>query len=336
MGLVQTIAMTELLAESWYEPPDAGGLHLSTLVQQLLSLIAQHGGVQPQDAYRALCSKGPFDTVSSADFADLLRSLGKRDVLMQASDGLLLLGVAGERIVNHYSFYAAFQGTEEYRLLADGRVLGTLAVDQSMVVGTLLIFGGARWKVLGVDAATKTIDLARSSSGRPPLFDGGAAAVHDVVRRRMFALYTGTDEPAYLDSAARRMLAEARAEFRRWHLDTERLVAVDGRTYLFAWAGDRILTTLTAIFTSTGLEVGTEAMTIATSAGIAHVADHLKRLAAGTPPDVAGLIDHLGNQIIDKWDELIDAPLRHRAHGCHALDVEGAWREVQDGFGHDG
>jgi ATP-dependent helicase Lhr and Lhr-like helicase len=336
VGLVQTIAMTELLAESWYEPPDAGGLHLSTLVQQLLSLIAQHGGVQPKDAYVALCSKGPFDAVSSAVFADLLRSLGKRDVIMQASDGLLLLGVAGERIVNHYSFYAAFQSAEEYRLVAEGRVLGTLAVDQTVVVGTLLIFGGARWKVLGVDAAMKTIDLARSSSGRPPLFDGGVAAVHGVVRRRMYALYKGTDVPAYLDGAAQRMLDEARSEFHRWHLDTERLISVDGRTYLFTWAGDRVLDTLATMLTSRGLVVGTEAIAISTSTDVASVADHLTRLAQGSPPDAADLVDHLGDLVIDKWDELIDAPLRHHAHGYHALDVEGAWREVLDGFSRRG
>src|SRR5450759_1188464 len=53
--LVQSIAMVNLLLERWNEAPDSGGLHLSTLTQQLLSLIAQHGGITPLQAERLVC-----------------------------------------------------------------------------------------------------------------------------------------------------------------------------------------------------------------------------------------------------------------------------------------
>jgi ATP-dependent helicase Lhr and Lhr-like helicase len=56
-GLVQSIAMLDLL-EGWCEPPDQDALHLSTLTQQVMSAIAQHGGVTPTAAYRALCGPG--------------------------------------------------------------------------------------------------------------------------------------------------------------------------------------------------------------------------------------------------------------------------------------
>lgn len=46
-GLLQAIAMTELMiAEKWCEPPDVDRLHLSTLVQQVMSVIAESGGVR--------------------------------------------------------------------------------------------------------------------------------------------------------------------------------------------------------------------------------------------------------------------------------------------------
>ncbi|HET8680449.1 MAG TPA: DEAD/DEAH box helicase, partial [Micromonosporaceae bacterium] len=41
--LVQCVAMVELLTTGWYEPPDTAGLHLSTLIQQVLSITAQRG-----------------------------------------------------------------------------------------------------------------------------------------------------------------------------------------------------------------------------------------------------------------------------------------------------
>jgi hypothetical protein len=48
--------------------------------------------------------------------------MGQSDpaLIEQASDGLLLLGSMGETLTSHYSFYAVFQTSEEYRLIADG------------------------------------------------------------------------------------------------------------------------------------------------------------------------------------------------------------------------
>jgi len=58
-------------------------------------------------------------------------ALGESDVALieQSPDGMLLLGGAGEQLVEHYSFYAVFQTAEEYRLLTGGTELGTLPVD---------------------------------------------------------------------------------------------------------------------------------------------------------------------------------------------------------------
>src|SRR2546427_7473607 len=41
---VKVTAMISLLLEGWFEPPMAHGVHLSTLVQQMLSYVAQSGG----------------------------------------------------------------------------------------------------------------------------------------------------------------------------------------------------------------------------------------------------------------------------------------------------
>ena len=139
--LVQTIAMLELLRAGWCEPPDQDALHPSTLIQQLLSAIAQHGGITAAAGYRALCGPGsPFTAVTQAQFGSLLRDLGTREVLTQAADGTLLLGAVGERTVNHYSFYAAFTAAEEYRLFTGGRPLGTMPADLTLYAGALLIF----------------------------------------------------------------------------------------------------------------------------------------------------------------------------------------------------
>ena len=53
-------------------------------------------------------------------FARLLRDLGSAETALveQAPDGTLLLGPQGEKLVEHYSFYAVFQNAEEFRVVA--------------------------------------------------------------------------------------------------------------------------------------------------------------------------------------------------------------------------
>jgi ATP-dependent Lhr-like helicase len=58
---------------------------------------------------------------------------------------MLLLGSMGETLTSHYSFYAVFQTSEEYRLVADGQQTGTLPVDNMIAPGMLIIFSGRRW-----------------------------------------------------------------------------------------------------------------------------------------------------------------------------------------------
>lgn len=187
--LVLAIASVELLLVRWYEPPRPSALHLSTLIQQVLSLIAQHGGVTPKDAYRTLCATGPFRTVGAHVFADLLRDLGARDLVRQEPDGLLIHGGVGERLVNHYTFYAAFASPVEYRVVTTGRTLGTLPMEQPLPEKALFVFAGRRWQVVRADARSRVIEVVRSSGGRAPRFTGSGPDVHDRVRLEMRRIY---------------------------------------------------------------------------------------------------------------------------------------------------
>lgn len=215
LGLLRSIAMIDLLLEGWCEPARTGALHLSTLVHQILSIITERGGAHAPRLYRILCQDGPFRQVSPAIFADVLRAMGQSDpaLIEQASDGLLLLGPMGEMLTSHYSFYAVFQTSEEYRLIADGRELGTLPVDNMIAPGMLIIFSGRRWLVEEVDDRGKVILVTPSKAGTPPIFGGDAGLIHDVVIDRMFGILNRQDVPAYLDLTARELLAEARSHF---------------------------------------------------------------------------------------------------------------------------
>lgn len=326
--LVQSIAMVNLLLQRWNEAPDSGGLHLSTLTQQLLSLIAQHGGITPMQAHQTLCLYGPFAGVTPTLFKMLLRTLAseKVDLITQASDGLLLLGVAGERLVNHYSFYAAFRTAEEYRLIASGRTLGTLPIDYPLMPGSLLIFGGRRWKVLAVEARAKVVELVRSSGGRPPLFTGSGGEVADRVRQEMRTIYTTTGVPAYLDASAVRLLAEGRANFTRFGLGEDPLLTSGTDTRIFAWRGDRILSTLAVALTGAGIDVAQDGVCLTmTGADRATAVTHLRALLAEGPPDPVTLAARVGTKVVEKYDDQLTDELLNEAFAARSLDVDGAW-----------
>lgn len=329
-GLVHSIAMLDLLLEGWCEPPDQGALHLSTLIQQVMSAIAQHGGVTAAAAYRALCGPGsPFTAVTQAQFAALLRGLGVNDVLVQSDDGTLLLGQVGERTVDHYSFYAAFTSPEEYRLLMSGRPLGTVPLDQALYADALLIFGGRRWKVTAVDHAQKIIEVTPAAGGRPPHFDGGHGAVHDQVRAKMRSVLAAAPVPRYLSTAAVSLLREARAAYARYKL-AEHMTVRDGPdTVLFPWAGSRVTQTLAAQLTSAGLEASDDGLVITVlKADPGQVRERLKAVAEAGPADPVSLALRVANKKASKYDDWIEDGLLSADYACRALDCPGAWRQA--------
>ena len=326
--LIQSIAMLELLLAGWCEPPDQDALHLSTLIQQVLSAIAQHGGVSAASAYRALCGAGsPFTTVTQAQFVTLLHGLGVHDVLVQSSDGTLLLGPLGERTVNHYSFYAAFASQEEYRIFLNGRPLGTMPADRALYVNALLIFGGRRWKVSSVDHQQKVIEVAPAAGGRPPDFGGGAAGVHDRVRAEMRSVLASDVIPRYLSATAATLLGEARDAYVRYHLAEQRILQSGQDTVLFPWAGSRVMVTLAAQLSAAGVEASNDGLIITVAKAAADkVRDHLRALVGAGPADPVVLAARVVNKASAKYDEWIEDNLLSADYARRALDCPGAWR----------
>ena len=238
--LVRSIAMVELLRERWCEPPASQALHLSTLCHQVLSVIAERGGVDAGLLYEVLCTTGPFKRVSQAMFARLLRDIGSPETALieQVADGTLLLGPRGESLVEHYSFYAVFQTAEEFRVVARGRPIGSLPATNVFVPGMTIILAGKRWRITQVHSKDRVIDVSEDRVGRPPPFGGTTGQVHDRIIEEMRAVLLGNEIPGYLDGVAARLLESARSEFKRLKLDRRSICSLGEKSALIAtWAG---------------------------------------------------------------------------------------------------
>lgn len=325
--LVEATAMVRLLMTKWCEPPNTGALHLSTLVQQVLSLIAQYGGARAADAWRVLCRDGAFPAVTEEIFIKLLRELGAHDIIIQSSDATLLLGVKGERIVNHYSFYTAFVTPEEYHLVSSGHELGTLPISHPLSDGSYIIFAGQRWRVRSVDVERRIVDLEPSPAGRAPRFTGGGADVHERVRQEMKAVYESTDVPPFLDPDARTLLQEGRDAYAAYHLAQAPLVEYSSNVAIFCWVGDRVLDTLLVQLRDRDLPVECDGIAIIVNdISASALIPHLRALAAQGPADAVQLAGTVSNKLIEKHHVFLSEELLSIDYGSCRLDPEGAWQ----------
>jgi len=329
--LFQCVAMVHLLTTGWYEPPDTAGLHLSTLIQQILAVTAQSGGATAGELYPMLCGHGPFRRIDQSTFARLLRDLGRHDLIRQHDRGLLLPGGEGDRLINHYSFYVSFRTSQDYRLIADGYTLGTLPVDRPILPGASLIFSGARWRVVSVDTGSRIIELTAADAGRPPVFPGTGGEIADEVRRTMRRVYRSTTVPAYLDATARTLIAQGRAAFHAAGHATQRIFARGPETLLFPWRGDRIMNTLTVVLAGRGLQTGQDGLAISVAnRSPADVHDLIRELAADTLPDPIALARTVPAKAHDKYDRYLSDELLDAAYAARALDVPGTWATLAE------
>lgn len=324
--IVQSAAMVRLMLGRWLEDPDDPGYNYSTLVQQILSVIAQHGGASAADLYRALCGPGPFTLVDKSRFVQLLRAMADKDLVIQASDGLLLHGQVGERHVNHYEFYAAFKTAEEWRLVSGSKTLGAVPISHPLWTGATLIFGGRRWTVTDLDLSKRVVHLERSSGGTPPNFGGNAALVSNGVRKEMAAVYRSDETPSWLDETARSLLAEGRDAFRRYRLDRTTVIDQGTGILLIPWAGDKAMFTATMALLSEGIEAAVAGPVIELpGTGRNKAATAITRLLDSDPPTAASLASLIENPEAEKWDWALSSELAQEAAGARSLDIPGAW-----------
>lgn len=247
-------------------------------------------GATAAQLHRQLCQEGPFRQVSTALFLDVLRAMGAPEtrLIEQAQNGLMLLGAVGERLVEHYGFYAVFPTPEEYRLITGGRDLGSIPVENILAPGMMLIFSGRRWTVQEVAPQDKVITVTPAKAGVPPRFGGAPGLIHDRVITKMREIFEAAQEPAYLDATARDLLAEARRNYHALGFAETPIVQVgDDAVFLATGCGTVKTMTLALALQGFGHEVQEHDgfLEVNSAKATMPLADTLRHLASGGAVD---------------------------------------------------
>ena len=334
LELVQSLAIVRLMiVRKWFEPPDVRQLHLSTFVHQILAVIAQWGSIRTDQLYVLLCDQGPFKKISVGHYKQLLTHMGKEKLLQQFKSGELVLGIEGERVVNHYTFYSVFHTPIDYRVVTENKTLGSLPAQNVILKEQHIVFGGKRWKVTEIDDVRRVINVVSAKGGNPPKFNGSGISVHDAVRMEMYRIYSAGDyrievssrKIDFADDQARHLFQEAAEFFHRADLKNQLIVQIGTNCHLFTWMGDKIINTLTVLLKQRGF--------VASSfGGVVEIQDAAKDevkkcltdLANGELPTETELARELKNKRVDKYDRFIPEILLNEGYGRKAFDSNAA------------
>ena len=166
----------------------------------------------------------------------LLRHLIKIDHIQVTEGGGLIVGLAGERIVNNFKFYAVFQENEEFTVRSESAELGTIVNPPPP--GERIAIAGHCWIVEEVDWKRHTV-FATQVKGRVPAYFGDCPGdINTHVLERMRQALTEHAAYPYLMGNARARLAQARHTAEISGAGTKPLINLGGDTWvLFPWLG---------------------------------------------------------------------------------------------------
>lgn len=122
----------------------------------------------------------------------------------------MILAPAGEKVVEHYSFYGAFATSIEYGVIFGSQPIGTLPAAYLSQVGDHFLLAGRRWQVLEIHDRQKVISVNPAKGRKPTGFYGASGEIHPRVRREMKNVILSQNRYRYLDSRADELLQQAR------------------------------------------------------------------------------------------------------------------------------
>ena len=228
--LIQGIALVQLyIEERFVEPPRMDRLPYSLLYHQTMSTLASHGEMTPGELASRVLGLSCFHRITQEDYRLLLRHLLEIDHVMRTENGGLILGLAGERVVNNYKFYAVFQENVEYTVRSGSEQLGTIVKPPP--VGDKIAIAGRVWVVEEVDHKRREVFCTLVKGNIPAYFGDVAGDIHTRILERMYRVLSEDKRYPYLMPHAVCRLADARMAERP-------LVSLGGKMWaLFPWVG---------------------------------------------------------------------------------------------------
>lgn len=339
--LLQGIALVQLYVEErWVEPPRLDRLPYSLLLHQTLATLASEGELSPAALAARVLPLAPFHRVTQDDFRLLLRHLLETDLVERTEADGLIVGLAGERIVNSFKFYAVFQENEEYTVRSESQEIGTIV--QPPPAGEKIAIAGHVWVVDEVDHKRHLVYCTQVKGKVPAYFGDCPGDIDTHVLERMRHVLKQDDVFPYLMGNATARLKLARHVAENAGLADLPLVNLGGDAWcLLPWLGtyaflalERIVKIKIApILGLKGIEASRPyfiqfKMPCSESDFMLELARVADAYEAGRL-DPMELLYHQEVPLFEKYDALLPAELVRRGFAYGVLDVAGACERIR-------
>ncbi len=328
--LLQGAALVQLyLEERFVEPARFDRLPYSLLYHQTMSILASSGELSPAALAEKVLSLSYFHRVTQEDLRVLLRHLLEEDHIQRTEQGGLILGLAGERVVNSYRFYGVFQESEEYTVRDEAQELGTVVSPPP--IGEKLAIAGHVWRVLDIDHKRHLVYCEQVRGHVPAYFGECPGDLHTKVLERMRQVLREEKRYPYLMKNAVARLTQARETARRSGAAEKTLLNLGGNMWcLLPWLGTYAFLALERFLRiRCGEKLGLRAfdsarpfyMQFTMQSGEEAFYETLFEEIA-KPLDPLELVYPKELPLFDKYDEYLPEELVRKGFACGVLGVE--------------
>lgn len=334
--LLQGIALVQLyLEERWVEPPRLDRLPFSLLYHQTMSTLASCGELSPRALADRVLRLHYFHRITQEDYRVLLRHLIATDHIQQTEQGGLIVGLAGERVINSFKFYGVFQESEEYTVRSESQELGTVVSPPP--VGEKLAIAGHVWQVLDVDHKRRLIYCQQVKGSVPAYFGQCPGDLHTKILTRMRRVLQEDRQYPYLMKNAVARLEQARFTAAHSGAADKTLINLGGNMWcLLPWVGTYTFLTMERFLKikcadRLGLRNLDSArpffiqftMKADESAFFRVLAEEIRK-----PIDTMELVYPKELPLFDKYDEYLPEELVKKGFALGVLDVDGLREKV--------
>ncbi|MDZ7958496.1 MAG: DEAD/DEAH box helicase [Aulosira sp. DedQUE10] len=335
--LLQCIAIIQLyLEERWIEPIKPVKYPLSLLYHQTMSILAAIGELSPAALAKQVFSLPPFAAISQEDFKLLLRYLIDIDHIQKTETGKLIIGLAGERVVRKFQFYAVFADNQEYAVKQGTTEIGSILKPPP--IGNQFALAGRTWEVAEIDFKKRVISVKPIEGKATIYWRGGGGIIHTKVLQRMRQVLLEDLEYSYLQTNALQCLQKVRQLVRKVGLDKQNIVKLDnGKFCIFPWMGTLAYRTLERLLNSCcreSLEIksigGINPYYLTLKLGKDKFQDLAKEITALAEERITPeyLVSESEAPELQKYDEFIPYPLLRKAFISDYLDIEELKQQV--------
>lgn len=341
--LIQGIALVQLYIEDRFvEPPRTDRLPYSLLYHQTMSTLASCGEMTPGELASRVLPLSCFHRISQEDYKQLLLHLLEIDHIARTEGGGLIVGLAGERIVNNYKFYAVFQENIEYSVRAGSEELGTIVAPPP--VGDKIAIAGRVWIVEEVDHKKHVVYCELVKGNIPAYFGDVAGDIHTRILERMFAVLREEETYPYLMRHAVCRLRDARAEFDKSGMADRPLIHLGGKMWaLFPWLGSYAFLALERFLKiRCGKQLGLKGLNPARPYYLQFTMQvsekefyRIVTEEAEKDIDPLELVYPREVPVFEKYDEFVPVDLVCKGFALGVLDVEGMRQRVLGWTGHE-